>query len=364
LNRRALKSAVSPTDWVFWPAAVALAALLPFIFTDNYFASVAVLFGLYGSISLMWMLVLGTAGIFSLATLAIVGTAAYFVSYFGGATRGGFFATSGWPLWAMLLLGPVVGAATGAIVAAPAVRLRGVYFALLTVGLVQLCQTIVVQYDVLGGGSGTYGAATFVPRTETGTTTARYITYFVAFGLLLACLIVYWLVDKGRLGLLLRTARESEPVAKAMGIDVVRARLGVFLISSTMLGLVGACYVGIYSGVSPEIFSFNTLLLLLAMMIVGGFGSAKGVIIGTALVVFIDQHYAQTGAKRYLALGIIMLVVTLFATDGIVGIPGQIRSWVHARRSLGRSGGLPEPPPTQDLPAADGHPPDEHVATG
>ena len=321
---------------MFWPAAVVLAFCLPFIFTDNYFASVAVEFGLYGSISLMWMLVLGTAGIFSLATLAIVGTSAYFVSYFGGATEGGFYATSGWPLWAMLLAGPAVGAVTGAIVAAPALRLLGVYLALLTVGLVQLCQTIVSQYNSLGAGAGTYGAATFVSQSQTGTSTARYITYFVALALLLVSLIVYWLVEKGRLGLLLRTARESEQVARSIGIDVVRARFGVLLVSSAMLGLVGASYVGFYSGVSPEIFSFNTLLLLLAMMVVGGFGSAKGVMIGTALVVFIDQHYAQTGAKRYLALGVLMLVVTLFATDGLVGIPAQVRGWLHGRRSLRR----------------------------
>ena len=109
---------------------------------------------------------------------------------------------------------------------------------------------------------------------------------------------MYRLVASGRLGLLLRTARESEGVAKGLGIDVVRARFAVFIISSAVLGLIGGFYTGFYGGVSLTIFDFNTLLLLLAMIVVGGVGSAKGAIIGTALLLYIDQTYADLRQSR------------------------------------------------------------------
>ena len=151
---------------------------------------------------------------------------------------------------------------------------------------------------------------------------------------------MYKLVDSGRLGLLLRTARESEGVAKGLGIDVVRARFAVFIISSAVLGLIGGFYTGFYGGASLTIFDFNTLLLLLAMIVVGGVGSPKGAIIGTALLLYIDRTYADldTPAWRFVWIGIIMFGVTLGTTRGLVGLPAQIRAYLERRRARRKTG--------------------------
>lgn len=333
-------------DGGFWTAAVAVAVILPFLFTSDYFTSVAVLFCWYAAANLMWMLVIGTAGIFSFATIAIVGTAAYMVALAGGASRAGYdlAGARSLPVYVMLLIGLGGGAVLGAIIAAPAIRLRGVYFALFTIGLVEVGRAITVQQDVLGQNEGLYGATTFKKTTEIGTSIGRYTDYFVGLALVVFCLVVYRLVDGGRLGLLLRTARESEPVARGLGIGVVRARFLVFIISSAVLGLVGGFYVGFYGGVSPDIFSFDTLLLLLAMIVVGGLGSAKGAIIGTALLLFIDQHWSNSGAPRLIAIGIIMLAITLGTTRGIVGLPAQLRGyWDRYRGRRAAPGEEPAP---------------------
>jgi len=125
---------------------------------------------------------------------------------------------------------------------------------------------------------------------------------------------------------------------------VVRARLVVFVVSSAMLGLVGAFYGSYYKGVSPSIFDFGTLLLLFAMMVVGGMWSARGVLIGTGLLLFIDQHWLSAGPPRFIAIGALMLLVTLFTEQGLDGLPAQIRNAVGARR--GRRGALPAPDPS------------------
>jgi branched-chain amino acid transport system permease protein len=324
----------------FWLCAIACGAGLPFVFRDDYFIGVCVLFGIYVAINLMWTLVLGTAGLVSFATLAIVGSSVYFAGY--------FVVKEGWPWPALLAISTGAGAAAGLIVALPAIRLRGVYFALFTIGLAELARAYVEQNRDLGGPQGLVGIPSFISLSDFGTRTGSLIGYYSALSLVLLALAVFGLVDRSRLGLLLRTARDSEPVASALGIDFVRARFAVFLISSAMLGLIGGYYGSYYGSVAPGIFSFDTLLLLLAMMVVGGIGSARGVLVGTGLLLFIDQHYLETGPTRLIAIGVLMLLVTLFADQGLVGLPAQVRDQLRVqrlRRTASRSGEAGQPIP-------------------
>lgn len=325
-----------PKGGWFWLCAFVAGVVLPFVYGSDYFLNVCVLFGIYVAVNLMWTLVIGTAGIISLATLAIVGASAYAAAYLG--------VRQGWSWPATMASAAAAGGVAGLIVAAPAMRLRGIYFALLTLGLVELARTFAAQSEALGQAEGLYGLNGFIPDRLFGTRGGTLIGYYAALALIVAALVVFRLVDGGRLGLLLRTARESEPVANALGIDMVRARLGVFLISSATLGLAGGFYAAFYRAVAPTIFSFDLLLLLLAMMVVGGIGSARGVVLGTALLLFIDQHFLEAGAKRVIASGALMFLVTLCTNRGLVGIPDQLRALLRAReaaRSAGHRGGAP-----------------------
>ncbi len=312
-------------DLLFWPGLFVVAVTLPFVYTSDYFVSIAVIFALYASINLMWSLVLGVAGLLSFATLAIVGSAAYAAAKAGGGTQSFTLGRHAWPVWAMMVLAVAIGIIAGFVVAIPSIRLRGVYFALFTFGLVQLCNAFVLNSTLFGYASGLSNTNRFVPASELGTEHARLVHYFLAMALLVLMLGVYVVVDRSRLGLLLRVARDSEPVAQALGIDIARVRLLVFLISSAGLGLVGGFYVGIYGAVSPAIFSFDTLLLLFAMIVVGGLGSARGVILGVLAVLFVEQRFVEYGSIRFVAIGCLMLAVVLFADRGLVGIPEQIR---------------------------------------
>jgi branched-chain amino acid transport system permease protein len=319
----------------FWPATLAAVVILPFAIPSDYFVSVAVLGGIFIAINLMWTLVIATAGIFSFATLAIVGVAAYAAAYVGAGSRTLEFGQQGWPIGAMLLVGAAVGLAAGLLIAAPTIRLRGVYFALFTFGLVELCRAFVLNSETFGKATGLTRTNRFVPAEELGTEQSRLTTYFIAMGLALCALLIYWAVERGRLGLLLKAVRESEPLARGIGIDVTVARLAVFGISSAMLGLIGATYTGIYGSISPTIFAFDTLLLLFAMLVVGGLGSARGVVLGVCALLLIDQKLLGLGAMRLIIIGCIMLVIVLFAQGGLVGLPEQVADIF--RRRLVRS---------------------------
>jgi ABC-type branched-subunit amino acid transport system permease subunit len=100
-----------------------------------------------------------------------------------------------------------------------------------------------------------------------------------------------------------------------------------------VLGLVGAFRASYDAGANKSVFSFSTLLLLFAMIVVGGIHSPKGILLGTALLLYIEQHYVSSGAPRLVALGVIMLVIALTTTDGLAGIPAQIGRALKGRRS-------------------------------
>lgn len=346
-------------DGAFWGGSLALAMILFFVVYDNnaVFGGHWVIFALYASINLMWMLVIGTAGIYSFATIAVVGACAYLAALVSGGSIAGVDIEGARSLNVVLMLmaAAAFGAFLGAVVAAPTIRLRGVYFALFTIGLAEVGRAIVRQYEVLGKNSGLFGGSRFLKVDQVATETGRTIDFFVGLALIVFCLLVYRLVDGGRLGLLLRTVRESEGVAKGLGVDVVRARFAVFIISSAVLGLIGGFYTGFYGGVSLTIFDFNTLLLLLAMIVVGGLGSAKGAVIGTALILYIDRTYADldTPAWRFVWIGIIMFAITLGTTRGLVGLPSQLRLFAaryRARKAPGEAVPVPAAPSELEVP--------------
>jgi branched-chain amino acid transport system permease protein len=339
-------------DAAFWGGSLALAFVLFFVVYDNNnFGGHWNIFSLYVSINLMWMLVIGTAGIYSFATVGVVGAGAYLAAYLSGGSPGGedIEGARSLNVAIMVLAAAGFGALLGAIIAAPTIRLRGVYFALFTIGIAEVLRAIVKQQDELGRSVGLAGASRFLKEDQVATETGRTVLFFVGLALIVFCLVVYRLVSGGRLGLLLRTARESEAVAKGIGIDVVRARFAVFILSSAVLGLIGGFYSGYYGSVSLTIFDFNTLLLLLAMIVVGGVGSAKGAIIGTALLLYIDRTYADLDdpAWRFVFIGIIMFGITLLTTRGLVGVPAQIRGYVQRRRARRATGELEPPTPTE-----------------
>jgi branched-chain amino acid transport system permease protein len=311
-----------PIAWLIGLAAIAVA---PPQVGNNSFILAATSFAMYAAINVIWMLTIGTAGIFSLASLATVGAGAY-----GSAYLSVYF---GFPWWAMWLTGPLFGLVFGVVIAIPAIRLEGLYYALLTVGITELCRVYVIQSQTLGSANGLLGADSFVPpgMSDRG---GLILGYYLAFMLLLGALLLYRVVNGQRLGRLLRAAPEKhEAFAEALGINYRTARIQVFLISSAALGGVGAFYATLLHGATPSLFTMDQMLLLLAMIVVGGIGTTEGAVVGTLIVVLLDKVFIGLGPIRLILIAGIMLGTVLFLRGGLFGIPAQYFAWRGKRRS-------------------------------
>ena len=307
---------------LWWTIGLLLLALItPFL--SNSLISVVSIFCLYAAINVLWTLIVGTAGIFSLATLAVVGISGY------GAAAANVYLGVPWPF--MLILGPMIGLIFGAILAIPSTRLDGLYYALLTMGVSEICRVFVTQ---LRGLTATGGAITqvdsFIPEEWFLQRPGLLLGFAGSFLILLGALLVWRLINSERLGLLLRVAkmsREDEAFAEAVGIDFRRARLVVFVLSSAALGVIGAFYAMYYKSISPSVFSLDQVMLLFAMMVIGGLGRAEGAVLGAAIVVLIDKGLIELGPLRIIIVAVNMLVVTMVTHEGLTGAREQFRAF-------------------------------------
>jgi branched-chain amino acid transport system permease protein len=319
-----------PIWWMLGLLALAIGPL--FIPTDfqGTLLTAGATFGIYAAISLCWMLIIGTAGIMSLATYAVVGTAAFVTSFLS--------IKAGLHWWLLPPIGALVGLVFGGIIALPATRLDGFYYALLTLGLNELCRVYFSTSRIFGSAQGgLYGADTYLPQ-EGSQFDQLLISYYACLSLMLLALVFYRLVNGRRLGRILRMAPEKrEGFAEATGVNFRQARVWVFVVSSIALGFVGGFYATNFGGVAFSIFNFDTVLLGVAMLVIGGIGRAEGAVVGTAIVVFLDKVLISLGPIRLILIGIIMLLVVLYLRNGLFGIKAQFRNWRDKKKSEHRS---------------------------
>src|SRR5690606_2180326 len=168
--------------------------------------------------------------------------------------------------------------------------------------------------------------------------TQSLVGYYGAFALMLAALFLFRFTNGKRLGRVLRMAPEKrEAFAAATGVDYKRARIVIFLITSVALGFIGGFYAAQYRGVAFSIFSFDTVLLGLAMLAIGGIGKAEGAVLGTLVVVFLDKVLLDWGPMRHFMIGALMLAAVLFLNNGYFGIKRQFNAWREKKRGEWRS---------------------------
>lgn len=281
-------------------------------------------FGIFAAINVCWTLIIGTASIFSLATYAVVGTAAFVTSLL--SIRAGI------PWYGLPPIGAGVGLGFGILIAMPALRLDGFYYALLTLGLNELFRVLFTTSKQFGAASGgLYGADSFISQSW-APLTQSVVPYYASLSLLIAPLFLFRFINGKRLGRVLRMAAEKrEAFTAAVGVDYKRARITIFVLTSVALGFIGGFYAAQYRSVAYSIFDFQTVLLGLAMITIGGIGRAEGAVLGTFAVIFLRDVFLELGPWRYLIIGVAMLGVVLFLTTAISG--SGVSSTPGARRS-------------------------------
>lgn len=299
---------------LFTPSRVLLLLLLialfawPYMGATRFTMHVASLCFIWAVVASYWNLLSGYSGILSLGNMGFFAFGAYVSSVMAKE-----LAVSPWiTMW-------VAGLATMVVVTVllglPALRLRGIYIALLTlIFALALPSIISLLRDVTGGGVGLLGIPTFIDGIE------KWQAYYITLVFALAALALLYVIINGKTGTAFVALRDSEEFAGALGVDRYREGLKVFAISALVTGMAGAVFASTLGQISPGMLGTDQFLMVIAMWLLGGVGTFAGPIIGAFVITFGNEYLRVAGSLRLGLIGGLIVVTIMLFPGGIMQI--------------------------------------------
>ena len=282
----------------------------------------------FAALALGLNIVVGMAGLLDLGYVAFYAVGAYAWAFFGSkqmsllysvpgaAPASAEFAVDPRLFWLFIFLGVGLAAMTGILLGLPVLRLRGDYLAIVTLGFGEVIRVLALNLDKpINLTNGPQGITpiqrpplppawildplrtVLEPLVGHSVTDAQFYNvffYFIALIVIMIAIVVARRLEDSRIGRAWTAIREDETAAIAMGIPLVRLKLMAFAAGASFAGAMGVIYAANRTFVSPETFSFLQSIGVLTMVILGGLGSIPGVIVGAAVVVFLNIQVLQT----------------------------------------------------------------------
>lgn len=260
--------------------------------------------------------ILGYGGMVALGHAAFFGAGAYVVAIL--SVQGIAQALIAWP--AAMIVAGVLACVIGAI----SLRTRGVYFIMITLAFAQMVFYLFISLRQYGGEDGiNLSGPTVLP----GLNLADDRTfYYVVLVLVLICLWGLNRLIQARFGQALQGIRENEARMEALGYPVFRIKLLAFVIAGVMAGLAGALLASHNQFVSPSLMHWTASANLIIMVIVGGIGLRYGGLVGAAVMLWLEEVLRLYTDYWHLPLGVLLLVIVLFAPRGLAGLVQKGRS--------------------------------------
>jgi ABC-type branched-subunit amino acid transport system ATPase component/ABC-type branched-subunit amino acid transport system permease subunit len=296
-------------------AGLALAALGPFIWrADNYQLYLLALVGLTAVVGVGLNVLLGLSGQISLGHVAFYALGAYVVGILTTKTSIVFWLA--WPL------GAAAAGAAGALLAVPALRVRGPYLAMVTIAFGFIVEQGAVEWSGLTGGwNGLIG----IPTPSVGG--YKFAEREIAILVVILTALMLWLyarLQAGPWGTAMRAVRDCEVASQSIGLDPTVIRTVAFAISAAVTGLAGGMFAAMSDFISPESFPFFQSILFLLVVMIGGADRVLGPLVGAIIVVLLPELLSWLAQYRLLFVGLLLLVVLRLAPGGLVGMAARL----------------------------------------
>ncbi len=303
--------------WMLFAVAVlALAAGLD----NEYYFTLLNFIGIHTLLVVGLNLLLGYAGQISLGHAAFFGLGAY--------TSGILTATYGVNPWLALLAGLAVSGLAALLIGIPALKLRGYYLAMATLGFGIIVYIVLNEASHLTGGpSGLSGIPSLsVAGFPLNTARRLYLLIWLAVGVILA--LSANLVNS-RSGRALRALHDGEAAAESLGVDTARMKLRIFIWSALYASLAGSLYAHTLNFIAPASFGFMFSIKLVTMVVLGGMASIWGSLLGAGVLTVLPEVLTAFHDFEVIIFGAILMVVMIFLPRGLVR--GLLDLWEFRR---------------------------------
>lgn len=215
-------------------------------------------------------------------------------------------------IFAALLLSAVVAGIFGVIIGIPALRLRGDYLAIITLGFGEIIRVILTNIDSVLGFKFTYGAAGLkrIPKFS------EFDLVFIC--VVLCCTLIHMLM-KSRHGRAILSIRENEIAAESVGIPTTYYKTLAFVFSAMLAGIAGCLYAGYLGSLYPATFKFMKSIEILVMVVLGGMGSMLGSVLSATVLTILPEALRQFEDLRMVLYSLVLVLMMIFRPVGLLG---------------------------------------------
>jgi branched-chain amino acid transport system permease protein len=271
-------------------------------------------FLLYIILTVSWVIFSGTTGYISLATAAFYGVGIYAAAVFGGKM----------PLIFVVFIGGIASFIIALIVGAITLRLKGIYFAMFTFGLVLLVKELIYYLEV----DIHHLVGRFVVLESNNT------IYYCLLGIFVVTIIVTYLIRRSKYGLAMQSIGENEEAAAHSGVNVTMVKVLTYAVSAIFMGAAGVIMATKVTYIDPDV-AFNPMMSFtpVLMAIFGGMGNLYGPVLGAVLFAYIQEVLTTGNLKQYymLIFGVLLICAIVFMPNGLIGLiqklVGLVRKW-------------------------------------
>ena len=267
----------------------------------------------------------------SVALLSVASAGVWLTFYIGRinigqgayALAGGYFAAIlitklGVSFWLALPLAGVFCALLSILIGLPILRLRGVYFAMITLVLTEVARLTALALPVTNGAKGITSIP--LPAGIAGMTNPKLGFYFAAVTLMVLCFGAMFRLVNSRIGHLCRSLQQNEELASSIGVDITWLRIIAYAISSFLGGLAGAMFIAISQSIYPSSFQVADSVNFMLNCFLGGLGYVFGPMLGTLMLYFGWDLLFQTGKYQLLIYSTLLITLMLVLPNGILSL--------------------------------------------
>jgi branched-chain amino acid transport system permease protein len=296
---------------VIWPLAVLFAILLvvPAIIPRFYVYILGVIL-VTALLAMSLNMVVGHGGLFQFHHGVFYGVGAYAFAL--------MMMKAGLPMWFAFLASPVIASATGLIIGWFCVRLTSLYFGMLQISLGSLIWAIAFRwYGLTNGDDGIHGVP--VPDFISSTSNAYY--FILVFFTL--CIAIMYFIHRSPFGTTLQAIRDNPARCSAVGVNVRRHQLTAIVIATFFAGVAGVLFVVLERSVFPDLLFWVLSLEIFIMILLGGWFTFAGPIIGAAITVSLRTFVGVYTEYWTMILGILLILLIFFLPEGVMGFIGE-----------------------------------------
>jgi len=305
------------------PLATVILATVTIIgpFLNQYYQSLMIFLFIYAVLAMSYDIMGGQMGYMNLGHAIFYGIGAYFFAIllrYANNLVSDFLITLGLIVVSFLATGVLVGI-IGFFLSYPLFRLKGFYFAVASLGLINLVNLVISSGDLAPITGGFTGISLPV---SISSLSSQLSSYYITLGLLFLAALTYIKVVNSKFGLALATIKEDEEAAEVSGVNVFRYKQLALVVSAIIAGYAGAAYIWFQTHTNPRfVFSLDLAFLPITMSLLGGSGTILGPIIGAIVFSLVYQLLIiNLSAFSKLIIGVVLITVGIMAPRGLVGI--------------------------------------------